>query len=172
MSTTSDTSDTRKAWLAGGCFWGVEYHLRRIPGVLDVVSGFMGGTLERPTYRQVCTQHTGHIETVEVTFDPKSTNFETIARRFFEIHDPTQLDRQGPDIGLQYRSVVFFADEAQRTTAEALIAKLIHNGYDVVTELVPAATFWPAGDEHQVYYDRHRKEPSCHFPVPRFTRPA
>jgi peptide methionine sulfoxide reductase msrA/msrB len=163
-------SDTRKAWLAGGCFWGVEYHLRRLPGVLDVVSGFMGGTLEHPTYRQVCTQNTGHIETVEVTFDPASIDFETIARRFFEIHDPTQRDRQGPDIGVQYRSVVFWADDDQRRTAEALIAELTRNGYDVATELEPASTFWPAGDEHQLYYDRHGKAPSCHFPVPRFEK--
>jgi len=167
MNTTPDTS---KAWLAGGCFWGVEYHLRRLPGVLDVVSGFMGGTLDHPTYRQVCTQNTGHIETVEVTFDPKLINFETITRRFFEIHDPTQRDRQGPDIGVQYRSVVFWADEDQRRSAEALIVELMHNGYDVATELEPASTFWAAGDEHQLYYDRHGKEPSCHFPVPRFKK--
>jgi len=163
--------DLQKAWLAGGCFWGVEYHLRRIPGVLDVISGFMGGALEHPTYRQVCTQNTGHIETVEVTFDPQVTDFGTVARRFFEIHDPTQQDRQGPDLGVQYRSVVFFADEAQRRTAEALITKLINNGYDVVTELVPASVFWPAGEEHQLYYDSHHKEPSCHFPVMRFETP-
>jgi peptide methionine sulfoxide reductase msrA/msrB len=166
----TNTPDTRKAWLAGGCFWGVEYHLRRIPGVLDVVSGFMGGTLEHPTYRQVCTQHTGHVETVEVTYDPQSTDFETIARRFFEIHDPTQVDRQGPDIGIQYRSVVFYADQEQHRAAAALIAELMNNNYEVVTELSPASTFWPAGEEHQVYYDRHLKVPSCHFPVPRFQK--
>lgn len=159
-----------KAWLAGGCFWGVEYHLRRLPGVRSVVSGFMGGALERPTYRQVCAGGTGHLETVEVIFDPGVIGFEAIARRFFEIHDPTQQDRQGPDVGVQYRSAVFTADEEQRRVVEQLVAELINRGYDVVTEVRPAGVFWPAEDYHQEYYDRHGKEPACHWPVARFDR--
>ena len=158
-----------RAYLAGGCFWGVEYHLRRIPGVIEVTSGFMGGSLENPTYRQVCSQPTGHVETVEVLFDPEITGFEAIARRFFEIHDPTQRDRQGPDIGVQYRSVVFAVDEAQAAIARSLIAELIHNGYDVVTEVVDASTFWPAEEGHQTYYDRLGRSPACHTPVARFS---
>ncbi len=161
-----------KAYFAGGCFWGVEYHLRRIPGVMDVLSGFMGGHLENPTYRDVCTRNTGHIETVEVTFDPAITDFETIARRFFEIHDPTQTDRQGPDIGEQYRSVVFFVDAEQQAVASRLMEALQHNGYDVATRLEPASRFWSADETHQQYYDRHRREPACHFPVDRFRKQA
>jgi len=163
-------TETKRAYLAGGCFWGVEYHLRRLPGVRSVISGFMGGALERPTYRQVCAGGTGHLETVEVTYDPAVISFEAIARRFFEIHDPTQMDRQGPDVGVQYRSAVFYGDEQEREVAQGLIAQLINNGYDVVTELVPAGIFWPAEDYHQEYYDRHGKEPACHWPVPRFDR--
>lgn len=166
----NEPSKIEKAYLAGGCFWGVEYHLRRISGVIDVISGFMGGHVEYPTYKMVCAGHTGHIETVEITFDPAAVSFETIARRFFEIHDPTQEDRQGPDIGEQYKSVVFYVDETQRQIAETLIRELRENGYDVVTELRPASVFWAAEEYHQRYYDRAGRPPTCHFPVARFTQ--
>lgn len=165
-----EPKEIEKAYLAGGCFWGVEYHLRRVPGVLDVISGFMGGHVENPTYRMVCSGTTGHIETVEVAFDPRVASFEAIARRFFEIHDPTQEDRQGPDVGEQYRSVIFYADESQRRIAQELIRELRENGYDVVTELRPAETFWPAEEYHQRYYDRAGHPPVCHFPVDRFAK--
>lgn len=157
------------AWFAGGCFWGVEHHLAQIDGVLDVRSGYMGGGTERPTYRQVTTGRTGHAETVEVRFDPARTSFETIARMFFEIHDPTQVDRQGPDVGNQYRSAVFYADDAQKAVTERLIGLLRASGLRVATQVQKAGTFWPAEDDHQDYYQRTGKAPYCHTRVKRFS---
>ncbi len=163
---------TERAYLAGGCFWGVEYYLEQLPGVLSVTSGYMGGHTRNPTYADVCSGTTGHVETVEVRFDATVTDFKTIARRFFEIHDPTQLDRQGPDVGEQYRSVVFYTSEDQKKTAQQLIAQLKARGYAVVTRVVPATHFWPAEDYHQDYYRRTGKQPYCHIPVPRFAGPT
>jgi len=156
------------AWFAGGCFWGVEYYLEKAPGVLDVVSGYMGGTLPDPSYERVKKGDTGHAETVQVTFDPAVVGYEELARLFFEIHDPTQVDRQGPDVGHQYRSVVFYADEEQREIAERLIGLLRQKGYDVATRVEPAGTFYAAEDYHQDYYDRTGKLPYCHARVKRF----
>lgn len=161
---------TAQAFFAGGCFWGVEYWFEKMDGVLSAESGYMGGQVERPTYRQVCTGTTGHIETVRVVYDPSRVTYAALARRFFEIHDPTQVDRQGPDIGIQYRSVVFYADAAQREAAERLVAALAARGYEVATRLEPAATFWPAEDYHQDYYEHKGSEPYCHMPVDRFGR--
>jgi len=156
------------AWFAGGCFWGVEYHFDRVPGVIAAVSGYMGGHQDHPTYEQVCSHTTGHIETVQVTFDPRQVSYETLARIFFEIHDPTQVDRQGPDVGEQYRSVVFYADEAQRQVAERLVALLVARGLPVATRIQPATTFWPAEEYHQDYYRRQGSTPYCHARVRRF----
>jgi peptide methionine sulfoxide reductase msrA/msrB len=163
-----DTAGFSRAVFAGGCFWGVEYYLQQTTGVIRVVSGYTGGTVENPTYQQVCAGGTGHIEAVEVCYDPRQTDYEALARLFFEIHDPTQRDRQGPDIGEQYRSVVFYRDEAQKKTAEALVARLRGNGFAVVTEIRPAARFWPAETEHQDYYFQKGTTPYCHRPVRRF----
>ncbi len=159
---------TAKAWFAGGCFWGVEHYFEKEPGVISVVSGYMGGTVEKPTYEQVCSGRTGHAETVEVTYDPDKTSYETLARLFFEIHDPTQLDRQGPDRGPQYRSAVFYGTEKEKAIIEKLIRLLKEKDYKVVTEVAPANTFWPAETYHQDYYAKTGKQPYCHFYTKRF----
>ena len=168
MFLPEDKWPLERAIFAGGCFWGVEHLFRQVPGALAVRSGYTGGTVQRPTYRQVCTGETGHAESVEILFDPAKVSYETLARRFFEIHDPTQRGGQGPDIGSQYRSAVFYTTPQQKTTAEKLIALLRQRGYDVVTEVTPASTFWPAEDYHQDYLTKHPERPSCHAPVDRF----
>jgi len=160
-----------RAFFAGGCFWGVEYAFRQASGVLAVTSGYTGGHTEHPTYEQVCTGRTGHAEAVEVRFDPKRVTYEQLARLFFEIHDPTEVNRQGPDVGTQYRSAVFYLDEEQKRTAEALVAQLRANGYAVATATGPATTFWPAESYHQDYLRKHPERPVCHARVPRFDRP-
>jgi len=162
------TNAFSRAVFAGGCFWGVEYYFQREPGVIYATSGYIGGTTEKPTYEQVCRHTTGHAEAVEVVFDPLQTSFEKMARLFFEIHDPCQLNQQGPDVGDQYRSAVFYMDAAQKQTTEKLIAELKKQGLAVVTQVVPAGTFWPAEAYHQDYYQRSGKTPYCHFRVKRF----
>jgi peptide methionine sulfoxide reductase msrA/msrB len=157
----------QKGIFAGGCFWGVDHYFRQEPGVLAVRSGYTGGKIDHPTYKQVCTNTTGHAEAVEVLFDPNKTSYEKLARLFFEIHDPTQLNRQGPDIGLQYRSAIFYLNDDQKKTVEKLIGLLRERGYKVVTEVTPAATFWPAEDYHQDYIAKHPEWP-CHAKVSRF----
>jgi peptide methionine sulfoxide reductase msrA/msrB len=164
----SETNRFGRAVFAGGCFWGVEYYLQREPGVIRTLVGYTGGTVESPTYEQVCRHTTGHAEAVEVIFDPQRTRFETLARLFLEIHDPTEVDRQGPDIGAQYRSVIFYTDEDQRQTAEKLLALLRARGLAVATRVEPAARFWPAEPKHRDYYLRNGKTPYCHARVKRF----
>lgn len=159
---------TKKAYFAGGCFWGVEYMLEKLDGVLDVRSGYMGGNTPKPTYQQVCYDNTGYAETVEVTFNPAKTDFETIAKRFFEIHDPTQMNRQGPDIGDQYRSEVFYTDEQQKEVAEKLIGILKEKGFKVATKVGKAGVFYVAEDYHQDYYDHKGTQPYCHGYTKRF----
>lgn len=155
------------ALFAGGCFWGVEDAFSKVPGVLDAVSGYTGGKVENPTYDQVSKGYTGHAEAVRVTYDPAKVSYEQLARLFFEIHDPTQLNRQGPDLGPQYRSAVYYADAAQKDVAEKLIAALRAKGWDVVTEVTPAATFYAAEDYHQDFTARTGRG-GCHLRVPRF----
>jgi peptide methionine sulfoxide reductase msrA/msrB len=157
-----------QAFFAGGCFWGVEHLLAELEGVLDVDSGFMGGHVDRPTYREVVSGRTGHAETVRVAFDPRKVSFETLAKLFFEIHDPTQMNRQGPDVGSQYRSAVYFANPAQQLVTEKLIGLLKGKGLNVVTEVSPAGFYWPAEDYHQDYYANNGKQPYCHMRVERF----
>jgi len=159
---------SERAYFAGGCFWGIEHFLRNAPGVLSTRVGYMGGAKQKPTYREVCAGRTGHAEAIEVVYDPKATAFEDLARLFFEIHDPTQVDRQGPDVGDQYRSAIFYADEEQKKTSEKLIRILEEKGFDVATELVEAEKFWEAEDYHQDYYEKTGKEPYCHARVKRF----
>jgi len=160
----------KRAIFAGGCFWGVEHFMERIPGVVRVTSGYAGGKTDKPTYRDILSGRTGHAEVVEVVYDPARVSYEALAKRFFEIHDPTQVNRQGPDVGDQYRSSVFYLDEAQKATARKLIARLKANGYKVATQLEPAKTFWPAEDYHQDYIRKHPKRYMCHTPVPRFDK--
>ncbi len=161
-------ADERVAYFAGGCFWGVEHFLEQIDGVIAVESGYMGGHLASPSYADVSSQTSGHLETVRVRYDPARVGYEALAKRFFEIHDPTQADGQGPDIGPEYLSAVFFNDEHERSVAQALVDRLRARGYDVVTELRPAERFWPAEAYHQDYYVRSGRTPYCHAPVARF----
>lgn len=156
-------------YLAGGCFWGVEHYLEKLSGVHEVVSGYMGGHVANPTYKQVIGKKTGHLETVKVAYDPKQVSFETIAKLFFEIHDPTQKDGQGPDIGPQYLSAVFYANAEQKRVVEGLMGQLSSTGMDVATILRPIdGPFWPAEAFHQDYYARTGKYPYCHKRVKRF----
>ncbi len=156
------------AYFAGGCFWGVEYYFQRAEGVISTRVGYIGGAGEKPTYNEVCTGNTGHAEALEVIFDSSKTNHETLARLFFEIHDPTQVERQGPDIGDQYRSAVFYVDERQKQTIEKLLDLLKAGGLNIATQVVPAGTFWEAEDYHQDYYLKTGKQPYCHARVTRF----
>ena len=158
----------QRAIFAGGCFWGVEYHFQGVKGVLAVASGYIGGQSNTPTYKQVCAGDSGHAEAVEVLFDSKAVDFETLAKLFFEIHDPTQVNRQGPDVGDQYRSAIFFIDDEQKKVAKNLIEQLQKKGLKPATELVPAVTFWPAEAYHQNYYRAQGGEPYCHARVKRF----
>ncbi len=164
----SEDKPVEKAYFAGGCFWGTEYMLEKTEGVISVRVGYMGGHTTNPTYQQVCEGGTGHAETAEVVFDPTKTSYEKLARLFFEFHDPTQKNRQGPDVGEQYRSAVFYVDDTQKQIAAKLIDILKGRGYDVVTELSKAGTFWIAEDYHQDYYDHNGKQPYCHFYQKRF----
>lgn len=162
--TAADQATTETALFASGCFWGSEYVITHAPGVISTRVGYSGGHTEHPTYAEVCTGTTGHAETVEVVFDRTKTNYETLAKLFFETHDPTQVNRQGPDMGEQYRSAIFYENEAQKQVAERLIGELKKKGLKVATEVVPAGKFWPAEAYHQKYYARTGGTPYCHIP--------
>ncbi len=151
-----------KAYYAGGCFWGVEHLFQSKSGVRSAVSGYMGGPVDNPTYREVCSGQTGHLEVVEITYDPEQASFEELTKFFFEIHDPTQANGQGPDIGSQYLSAVFYNSEDEKATTEDLIDQLKKKGYDVVTRVNPMEVFWQAEDYHQDYYVNKNKQPYCH----------
>lgn len=159
-------SNSEKATFGAGCFWGVEVTFRQIEGVIDAVVGYCGGTTPNPTYRDVCSDETGHAEVVEVTFDPARVSYDRLLDVFFTSHDPTTLNRQGPDVGTQYRSVVFYHSEAQRAAAEAARERWNHSGRfsrPIVTEFAPAPPFWRAEDYHQRYLEK-RGLASCHVP--------
>jgi peptide-methionine (S)-S-oxide reductase len=146
---------TEKATFGAGCFWQVEVELRNTPGVTDATVGYAGGGVKNPTYEQVCTDRTGHAEVVEVTFDPEQVSYQRLLEKFFELHDPTQLNRQGPDVGSQYRSVIFFhTPEQQRAAVAARDAEQAKHANPVVTEIAPAQPFWPAEDYHQRYLEK------------------
>ena len=146
------------ASFAAGCFWGVEARFREVPGVLDAVSGYMGGHAANPTYKQVCTGDTGHAEAVQVTFDDGQVSYAELLELFFDMHNPTTLNRQGPDFGSQYRSVAFWHDPQQRDQAEAKIRELNASGRwpdPIVTQVVPAARYWRAEEYHQRYFEKN-----------------
>jgi peptide-methionine (S)-S-oxide reductase len=152
------------ATLGGGCFWCVEAAYLGLKGVRSVVSGYAGGSIENPSYRQVCAGTTGHAEVVQVTFDPGLIDFRTVLEVFFTIHDPTTPDRQGADVGTQYRSVIFYHSDTQRETAERLVAELAADGVwpdPIVTEIAPAPVFYPAEEYHQDYYRRNPDQGYC-----------
>jgi len=154
---------TERAIFASGCFWGTEYHLQKIPGVISTTVGYTGGHVDNPTYKQVCTDRTGHAEAVEVIYDPSKTSYEQLAKMFFETHDFTQLNRQGPDIGKQYRSEVFYLNDEQKKISTELIRTLRKKGFNVKTKVTQAGKFWPAENYHQDYYKNNGKTPYCHI---------
>ncbi|MFI3261348.1 MAG: bifunctional methionine sulfoxide reductase B/A protein [Rikenellaceae bacterium] len=156
------------AFFAGGCFWGVEHLMQQQEGVLSVESGYIGGITENPTYKDVLSHTTGHAEAVRIVYDSTKVDYETLAKLFFEIHDPTQLNRQGPDIGDQYRSEVFYTTPQQKEIAEKLVDTLRSKGYNVVTQVTEATRFYPAEEYHQDYYERKGTEPYCHSRIKRF----
>ena len=156
------------ALFAGGCFWGVEYFLQKEPGVVAVVSGYTGGNVKNPSYREVCTGNTGHAETVKVTYDLQKNSYEKLLKLFLEIHDPTQVGRQGPDIGDQYRTEIFYKNSEQKKVAEKLLGMLKAKGLKVATQVTKASEFYPAEEYHQDYYFRNGKVPYCHAYTQRF----
>ena len=159
---------TETAYLGGGCFWCVEAAIKQLEGVISVRSGYMGGRAANPTYQQVCSGKTGHVEIAEVVFDPAIISYNDLLHVFFTLHDPTTLNRQGNDVGEQYRSVIFYRDEAQKKAAEDVIAEFTHDKVfadTIVTAVEPASTFYVAEDYHQDYYANNPNQPYCMFVV-------
>lgn len=154
-----------EAILAAGCFWGVQYYFDQVPGVVETTVGYIGGHTDNPSYEQVCSHNTGHAEAVKINYDASKVSYETLLKHFFRMHDPTQLNRQGPDIGDQYRSAIFYLDEAQRITAQKLLDSLNNSKYDgkITTTLEPAGKFWIAEDYHQKYTEKTGLG-MCHIP--------
>jgi len=159
---------TEKATFGGGCFWCVEAAFERVRGVEAVVSGYAGGHVADPTYGQVCSGTTGHAEVVQVAYDPDAIDYEDLLEVFFTIHDPTTEDRQGPDVGSQYRSAVYYHDDEQRRAVEAYVDHLEATGeHDgIVTEIAPLDTFYRAEEKHQSYYEKHPNQPYCRMQIP------
>jgi peptide methionine sulfoxide reductase msrA/msrB len=156
------------AIFAGGCFWGVEYFLQKAPGVISVTSGYTGGYVKNPTYKEICTGNTGHAEAVKIVYDPDKTTFEKLIKLFLEIHDPTQVGGQGPDIGNQYRSEIFYMNDDQKNIAQKNLNILKSKGLKIVTALTKASEFYPAEAYHQDYYFNNGKVPYCHSYTKRF----
>lgn len=159
-----DNNNLAQITFGGGCFWCVESCFNMLKGVHSAISGYSGGSKENPTYEEVCSGNTGHAEVVQITYDPKIISYEQLMDVFFFLHDPTQLNRQGNDIGTQYRSVIFYKDEAEKADAEAAIKKSQESGRwpgEYVTELAPFEKFWPAEQYHQGYYNVNPNQPYC-----------
>ena len=165
----SESNTYKKAVFASGCYWGTEYYLQQADGVIETTVGYAGGNVKNPSYRQVTTGTTGHAESVEVVYDPSKTDYETLARLFFETHDPTQMNRQGPDIGTQYRSAIFYANAEQKAIAEKLVKILEDKGLQVATEITALEEFFPEEkDYHHDYYKKTGGTPYCHAYKQRF----
>lgn len=163
LNFTPDSSDsTKRAYFAGGCFWGVEYFFQNLDGVVETEVGYMGGHTKNPTYREVCTGQTGHLEVIEIAYDENKVTYEELVKLFFEIHDYAQVNGQGPDIGPQYRSAIFYSNDEERNVNAALIDYLNKHEKSVATELIKVDTFYPAEDYHQEYYTNTGKQPYCH----------
>lgn len=162
------TTKQDTAIFASGCFWGTEYFFEQAEGVISTQVGYIGGHKDNPTYREVCNHTTGHAEAVRVTFDPSKTDYETLTKLFFETHDPTQVNRQGPDIGDQYRTEIFYLNEEQQVIAEKLKQQLIDGGLKVATKVTKATTFWEGEDYHEHYYSNKGGTPYCHAYTKRF----
>ncbi|MDA3863569.1 MAG: bifunctional methionine sulfoxide reductase B/A protein, partial [Deltaproteobacteria bacterium] len=165
-----EKNDTSKAYFAGGCFWGVEYYFEKMKGVEAAISGYMGGDLKNPGYGDVSRGDSGHLEVVQVIYNPRIIDFRDLAKHFFEIHDPTQEGGQGPDVGPQYISAVFYHDDEEKLVIKELISILKMKGYDVVTKLKPVSgnKFYPAENYHQNYYEKKGSNPYCHVRRKRF----
>ncbi len=157
-----------RAIFASGCFWGTEYYFQKAKGVIETTVGYTGGHKDNATYYEVCSGDTGHAEAVEITFDPSLASYEELVKLFFETHNPAQKNRQGPDIGSQYRSAIFYLNAEQKQIAEKLIQILKDKGHEVVTELTKADSFWKAEDKHQQYYTKGGGNPYCHSYTKKF----
>lgn len=155
---------TQQAYFAAGCFWGVEYYFQQTQGVMSAISGYMGGVTPNPSYKEVCTGLTGHLEVVEVNYEDTQISYEALIKLFFEIHDFTQTNGQGPDIGSQYLSAIFYRNEEEKKVAKALIEQLQSKGYRVATSLISThnTPFFQAEEYHQDYYFKTGKTPYCH----------
>ncbi len=160
--------DKAKAYFAGGCFWGVEHLFKHKDGVTSAISGFMGGSTANPSYQDVTQGKTGHLEVVEVTYDLAKVSYEKLVKFFFEIHDPTQTNGQGPDIGEQYLSTIFYEKDDEKKIVQKLINILKTKGNKIVTKVLPAQTFWKAEEYHQNYYDKKKQQPYCHVYMKKF----
>ncbi len=158
-----NTSNKETAYFASGCFWGTQFYFEKAKGIISTTVGYMGGAMENPAYTDVKTGRTGHVETVEVVYDPNQTSYEELIKLYYETHDFTQVGGQGPDIGTQYRSVIFYLNEEQKSIAEKYILILTDMGYKVATSLEPASTFWKGEEYHQHYYDKKGDRPYCHI---------
>lgn len=168
ITTMKANKNIAHAYFAAGCFWGVEHLMRQQTGVLDAISGYMGGHIANPSYEQVCQKNTGHLEVVQVTYSPATISFEALTKFFFEIHDPEQSNGQGPDIGPQYLSAIFYNNETEKVIAEQLIEQLKTKGLRITTQLLTLQKFWPAETYHQHYYEKTGKTPYCHHYTKRF----
>ena len=175
MENTIMTNDTARkdaaqrletAVFGGGCFWGVEHLFGKVPGVVNTEVGFMGGTVADPGYKRVCSGDTNHAEVVSLQYDPAKISYRQLVEFFFKIHDPTTLNRQGPDAGTQYRSVIFYYDDAQKRVAQDVVDLVGKSGRfkkPVVTQIAPASEFWPAEEYHQRYFEKNPDKAICHF---------
>jgi methionine-S-sulfoxide reductase len=159
---TEHNENIKSAYFAGGCFWGVEYHFEKKEGVIDAISGYMGGNVENPSYYEVIKGKTGHLESVKIVYDSSVISYEALTKLFFEIHDMEQTNGQGPDIGPQYLSAVFYNDDEEKQTAENIMDILTNKGYKVATTLKPYSPFYKAEGYHQDYYFKRKSTPYCH----------